>query len=60
MRSAAVRPALTAAYETAAAEDPDVKAFGQIGQTGAPMPAIPESMGAVVGLGQRRAADHQG
>lgn len=39
-------PALTAAYETAAAENPDVKAFGQIGQTGAPMPAIPE-MGAV-------------
>ena len=39
-------PALTAAYETAAAADPDVKAFGEIGQTGAPMPAIPE-MGAV-------------
>ncbi|QTX03654.1 sugar ABC transporter substrate-binding protein [Agromyces archimandritae] len=39
-------PALTAAYETAAAEDPDVEAFGAIGQTGAPMPAIPE-MGAV-------------
>jgi arabinogalactan oligomer/maltooligosaccharide transport system substrate-binding protein len=39
-------PALIAAYETAAASDPDVAAFGQIGQTGAPMPAIPE-MGAV-------------
>lgn len=39
-------PALIAAYETAAAADPDVKAFGEIGQTGAPMPAIPE-MGAV-------------
>lgn len=39
-------PALTAAYEKAAAEDPDVAAFGKIGQTGAPMPAIPE-MGAV-------------
>lgn len=39
-------PALLAAYETAAAADPDVEAFGKIGQTGAPMPAIPE-MGAV-------------
>jgi arabinogalactan oligomer / maltooligosaccharide transport system substrate-binding protein len=39
-------PALIAAYETAAASDPDVEAFGKIGQTGAPMPAIPE-MGAV-------------
>jgi arabinogalactan oligomer/maltooligosaccharide transport system substrate-binding protein len=39
-------PALIAAYETAAAADPDVEAFGAIGQTGAPMPAIPE-MGAV-------------
>jgi arabinogalactan oligomer/maltooligosaccharide transport system substrate-binding protein len=39
-------PALIAAYETAAANDPDVAAFGEIGQTGAPMPAIPE-MGAV-------------
>lgn len=39
-------PALIAAYETAAAADPDVAAFGAIGQTGAPMPAIPE-MGAV-------------
>lgn len=39
-------PALIAAYETAAAADPDVAAFGEIGQTGDPMPAIPE-MGAV-------------
>ncbi|MGC5224595.1 sugar ABC transporter substrate-binding protein [Micromonospora sp. DT81.3] len=39
-------PALLAAYETAAADDPDVQAFGEIGQTGAPMPAIPE-MGSV-------------
>jgi arabinogalactan oligomer/maltooligosaccharide transport system substrate-binding protein len=39
-------PALLSAYETASAEDPDVEAFGKIGQTGAPMPAIPE-MGAV-------------
>jgi arabinogalactan oligomer / maltooligosaccharide transport system substrate-binding protein len=39
-------PALVSAYETAAANDPDVEAFGAIGQTGAPMPAIPE-MGAV-------------
>jgi arabinogalactan oligomer/maltooligosaccharide transport system substrate-binding protein len=39
-------PALVSAYESAAADDPDVEAFGKIGQTGAPMPAIPE-MGAV-------------
>jgi arabinogalactan oligomer/maltooligosaccharide transport system substrate-binding protein len=39
-------PALLSAYEAAAADDPDVEAFGKIGQTGAPMPAIPE-MGAV-------------
>jgi arabinogalactan oligomer/maltooligosaccharide transport system substrate-binding protein len=39
-------PALIAAYETAAADDADVEAFGKIGQTGAPMPAIPE-MGSV-------------
>lgn len=39
-------PALISAYETASADDPDVQAFGEIGQTGAPMPAIPE-MGAV-------------
>ncbi len=35
-------PALTSAYETAAADDPDVKAFGDIGAEGVPMPAIPE------------------
>ncbi|MDY0908787.1 maltose ABC transporter substrate-binding protein [Microbacterium sp. CFBP9034] len=39
-------PALISAYESAAADDPDVEAFGKIGQTGAPMPAIPE-MGSV-------------
>lgn len=39
-------PALTAAYEKVAAEDPDVQAFGEIGASGMPMPAIPE-MGAV-------------
>ncbi|MGZ0712905.1 sugar ABC transporter substrate-binding protein (plasmid) [Coraliomargarita sp. W4R53] len=39
-------PALISAYEVAAADDADVLAFGAIGQTGAPMPAIPE-MGAV-------------
>lgn len=39
-------PALISAYETAAADNPDVKAFGEIGQTGMPMPAIPQ-MGAV-------------
>lgn len=39
-------PALISAYESAAESDPDVAAFGKIGQTGAPMPAIPE-MGAV-------------
>jgi arabinogalactan oligomer/maltooligosaccharide transport system substrate-binding protein len=39
-------PALTSAYEKAAADAADVAAFGKIGQTGAPMPAIPE-MGAV-------------
>jgi len=39
-------PALIAAYETAAADNPDVLAFGAIGQKGAPMPSIPE-MGAV-------------
>lgn len=39
-------PALTAAYEKAAASDPDVAALGKIGQSGVPMPAIPE-MGAV-------------
>ena len=39
-------PALTAAYEAAAASDPDVAALGAIGQGGVPMPAIPE-MGSV-------------
>lgn len=39
-------PALTAAYESAAAENPDVEAFGAIGQSGVPMPALPE-MGSV-------------
>lgn len=39
-------PALVSAYEAASADDPDVAAFGAIGQTGAPMPAIP-AMGSV-------------
>ncbi|MEJ3405447.1 maltose ABC transporter substrate-binding protein [Rathayibacter sp. YIM 133350] len=39
-------PALKAAYDKAAKEDADIKAFGSIGLTGAPMPAIPE-MGSV-------------
>ena len=39
-------PALTSAYEKVAAEDPDVAAFGEIGQSGFPMPSIPE-MGSV-------------
>nr|WP_308288935.1 extracellular solute-binding protein [Microbacterium sp. Bi128] len=39
-------PALLSAYDKAAAEDPDIAAFGQIGQDGVPMPAIPE-MGSV-------------
>ena len=39
-------PALTAAYEKAAASDPDIAALGAIGQGGVPMPAIPE-MGSV-------------
>ena len=39
-------PALTAAYEAAAASDPDIAALGAIGQGGVPMPAIPE-MGSV-------------
>jgi len=39
-------PALTAAYESAAATDPDVAAYGAIGQNGVPMPAIP-AMGSV-------------
>jgi arabinogalactan oligomer/maltooligosaccharide transport system substrate-binding protein len=39
-------PALIAAYDKAAAQDPDVKAFGDIGANGYPMPAIPQ-MGSV-------------
>ncbi|MGX5695474.1 sugar ABC transporter substrate-binding protein [Agromyces soli] len=39
-------PALTSAFEIASAENPDVGAYGEIGLTGVPMPAIPE-MGAV-------------
>ncbi len=39
-------PALLSAFEIAAADNPDVGAFGEVGQTGVPMPAIPE-MGAV-------------
>ncbi len=39
-------PALTAAYDKAAASDADIKAFGEIGQNGVPMPAIP-AMGSV-------------
>lgn len=39
-------PALTAAYEAAAANDADVAALGAIGQKGVPMPAIP-AMGSV-------------
>lgn len=39
-------PALTSAFEIASKENPDVGAYGEIGKTGIPMPAIPE-MGAV-------------
>lgn len=39
-------PALLSALDVASAENPDVGAYGEIGQTGVPMPAIPE-MGAV-------------
>lgn len=39
-------PALTSAYEKASAEDPDIKAFGDIGANGVPMPSIPQ-MGSV-------------
>jgi arabinogalactan oligomer/maltooligosaccharide transport system substrate-binding protein len=39
-------PALISAFEVAAADNPDVGAFGEVGLTGVPMPAIPE-MGAV-------------
>jgi arabinogalactan oligomer/maltooligosaccharide transport system substrate-binding protein len=35
-------PALKTAYAAVAASDPDVKAFGDIGLNGVPMPAIPE------------------
>ncbi|GII99737.1 carbohydrate ABC transporter substrate-binding protein (CUT1 family) [Sediminihabitans luteus] len=35
-------PALTTAYDEVAAADADVKAFGDIGLDGVPMPAIPE------------------
>lgn len=39
-------PALTSAFDVASADNPDVGAFGEVGLTGVPMPAIPE-MGAV-------------
>ena len=39
-------PALLSAFEVAAATNPDVSAYGEVGLTGVPMPAIPE-MGAV-------------
>ncbi|REJ04143.1 maltose ABC transporter substrate-binding protein [Microbacterium bovistercoris] len=39
-------PARISAFEIAAADNPDVGAFGEVGLTGVPMPAIPE-MGAV-------------
>jgi arabinogalactan oligomer / maltooligosaccharide transport system substrate-binding protein len=39
-------PALTSAFDAAAAKDPDVGAFGDVGAKGVPMPAIP-AMGAV-------------
>ncbi|GHG54300.1 sugar ABC transporter substrate-binding protein [Flavimobilis marinus] len=39
-------PALTSAFEIAAAQDPDVGSFGEVGLDGVPMPSIPE-MGAV-------------
>jgi arabinogalactan oligomer/maltooligosaccharide transport system substrate-binding protein len=39
-------PAMTSAFEIASADDPDVGAYGEVGLTGVPMPAIPE-MGAV-------------
>lgn len=39
-------PAHTAAFEAVAAENPNVKGFGEAGQNGYPMPAIPE-MGSV-------------
>jgi len=39
-------PALLSAFDVASSENPDVGAFGEVGQSGVPMPAIPE-MGAV-------------
>ncbi|MGP7961439.1 sugar ABC transporter substrate-binding protein [Sanguibacter sp. A247] len=39
-------PALTSAFDKAAAQNPDVGAFGKVGLAGVPMPSIPE-MGAV-------------
>lgn len=39
-------PALTSAYDKAAAENPDVAALGKIGMDGVPMPSIPQ-MGSV-------------
>ncbi|MCX7520714.1 maltose ABC transporter substrate-binding protein [Microbacterium sp. STN6] len=39
-------PALTSTYDEVSKTDPDIKAFGDIGLNGVPMPAIPE-MGAV-------------
>jgi arabinogalactan oligomer/maltooligosaccharide transport system substrate-binding protein len=39
-------PALTSAYEAVSKTDADIKAFGDIGLNGVPMPAIPE-MGSV-------------
>lgn len=39
-------PAHTAAYEAVAADNPNVEGFGEAGQNGYPMPAIPE-MGSV-------------
>ena len=39
-------PALNSAFEIASEENPDVGAFGEVGRSGVPMPAIPE-MGAV-------------
>jgi arabinogalactan oligomer/maltooligosaccharide transport system substrate-binding protein len=35
-------PALTTAYDAVAKTDPDIKAFGDIGLNGVPMPAIPQ------------------
>lgn len=35
-------PALTSVYDSLAAQDPDIKAFGDIGRDATPMPAIPQ------------------